>query len=175
MTSEPNPEILDAPTERVSSPEDRDRLLAEAVAQAETLEITYQQPSAETRLIGKWKLPLSLIVLIVAAYIGVAPPQWLSGGPPPQVSSAERERGVVTALQMQVRQIEVFQARNGRLPRTLDEVPVRVPGIRFVWSNSRVYQLVAARPDGEILVYDSAKPDPVFEAVENGWDRGPGS
>ena len=79
---------------------------------------------------------------------------------------------MVAALQLQARQIEVFRARHGRLPRTLDEVPVRIPGIRFVRSNGRVYQLVAARPNGRALVYDSARPDPEFEDVENGWDPG---
>ena len=49
---------------------------------------------------------------------------------------------------------------------------VRIPGIRFVRSNNRVYQLVAARPNGRALVYDSARPDPEFEDVENGWDPG---
>ena len=168
-------EDLDPPAERISSPEDRGRLLAEAVAHAEILEAHYRQPSPESRRTGRWKGPLALIVLMLAGYIALAPPPWLVGGPLPQVSSAERGRGVVAALQMQARQIEVFQARHGRLPRTLDEVPVRIPGVRFVRSNSRVYQLVAARPNGRALVYDSAKPDPEFEDVENGWDRGPGS
>lgn len=168
-------EDLDPPTERISSPEDRSRLLAEAIAHAENREARYRQLPPVRRRGGQWKVLLAFIVLMLAGYIGLAPPAWLAGGPLPQVSSAERGRGVVAALQMQARQIEVFQARHGRLPRTLDEVPVRIPGVRFVRSNSRVYQLVAARPDGRALVYDSAKPDPEFEEVENGWDRGPGS
>jgi hypothetical protein len=125
-------EDLDSPAERVSSPEDRNRLLADAVAHAETKEANYRQPSKLGRRTGQWKAPLSLVVLMLAAYIALAPPPWLAGAPLPQVSSAERGRGVVAALQMQARQIEVFQARHGRLPRTLDEVPVRIPGIRFV-------------------------------------------
>ena len=166
-------EDLDAPAEQVSSHEDRSRLLSEVVAHAETREINYRQPSRESRRSGQWKGPLALVVLMLAAYIGFAPPPWLAGEPLPQVSSAERGRGVVAALQMQARQIEVFQARHGRLPRSLDEVPVRIPDVRFVRSNSRVYQLVAARPNGRALVYDSAKPDPEFEEVEKGWDPGP--
>ncbi len=149
--------------------------MAEAIAHAEMREAHYRQPSAESRRTGQWKGPLALVVLMLAAYIGFAPPPWLAREPLPQVSSAERGRGVVAALQMQARQIEVFQARHGRLPRSLDEVPVRIPDVLFVRSNSRVYQLVAARPNGRALVYDSAKPDPEFEEVENGWDRGPGS
>ena len=167
-------EDLDPPAQRISSPEDRGRLLGEAIAQTEAQEALYRNPWPESPGTGKWKGPLALMVLMLAAYIGLAPPPWLAGAPPPQVSSAELGRGVVAALQMQARQIEVFLARHGRLPRSLDEVPVRIPGVRFVRSNSRVYQLVAARPNGQALVYDSAKPGQEFEDVENGWDRGPG-
>ena len=35
--------------------------------------------------------------------------------------------------------------------------------------------VVAAHPDGGNLVYDSARPDPEFEDVENAWTHGPGS
>ena len=166
-------EDLDEPTRDISSAEDRGRLIAEAIAHAETSEARYRQPGG--RRTGQWKGPLALSLLVIAGYIGLVPPPWLAGRPLPQVSSAERERGVAAALQIQARQIEVFQARHGRLPRTLDEVPARVAGVRFVRSNSRVYQLVAARPNGRALVYDSAKPGPEFEGVENGWDDEPGS
>ncbi len=166
-------EDLDEPTRDISSPEDRGRLVAEAIAHSETREAHYRQP--ESRRTGHWKTPLALSVLVIAGYIGLAPPPWLAGEPLPQVSSAERGRGVVAALQIQARQIEVFQARHGRLPRTLDEVPARIPGIRFVRSNSRVYQLVAARPNGRALVYDSVRPGPEFDGIENGWDSEPGS
>ena len=167
-------EDVDPLDQRINSPEDRGRLLAEAVAHAEAQEAHYLHTWPESRRTGQWKGPLAVIVLMLAAYIGLAPPPWIAAAPPPQVSSAELGRGVAAALQMQARQIEVFQARHGRLPHTLDEVPGRISGVRFVRSNSRVYQLVAARPNGRALVYDSAKPDPAFEDIENGWDHGPG-
>ena len=65
---------LDPPAERVSSPEDRNRLLAEAIAHAETKEANYRQPSKQGRRTGQWKGPLSLVVLGLSAYIGFAPP-----------------------------------------------------------------------------------------------------
>jgi len=60
-------EDLDPPAERVSSPEDRNRLLAEAIAHAETKEANYRQPSKQGRRTGQWKGPLSLVVLGVSA------------------------------------------------------------------------------------------------------------
>ena len=112
---------------------------------------------------------------MLAAYVGVAPPPWVAGEPPLQVPPAALERGVVAALYLQAQQIEVFRIRNGRLPRSLAELPVRVPGVLFVRSNNRLYQLVAARPDGRALVYDSANPEPVFEQIADGWNPEPGS
>ena len=166
---------LDPPTHPVSSPEDRDRLLAEALVHAELQEAQYRQPLTEAARTGQWKAPLAFVVLLLAAYIGVAPPGWVAGEPPLQVTPAALERGVVAALHLQAQQIEAFRVRNGRLPRTLEELPIRVPGVRFVRSNNRLYQLVAARPDGQALVYDSANPELAFEQIAAGWNPEPGS
>jgi hypothetical protein len=166
-------EDLDEPTPGISSPEDRGRLLAEAIAESETREAHYRQ--SESPRTGHWKGSLALSLLVIAGYIVLAPPQWLAMRPLPEVSSEERGRGVAVAIQLQARQIEVFRARHGRLPATLEEVPGRVSGVRFVRSNNRVYQLVAARPNGRALVYDSARPGPEFENIQNGWDSEPGS
>ena len=166
-------EDLDEPTQGISSPEDRGRLLAEAIAEAETREADYRQP--ENPRTCHWKGPLALSLLVIAGSIVLAPPPWLARSPLPAVSIEERRRGVAVAIQLQARQTEVFQARHGRLPATLDEVPGRVPDIRFVRSNGRVYQLVAARPNGRALVYDSANPGPEFERIDNAWDGEPGS
>ena len=105
-------EDLDEPTQGISSPEDRGRLLAEAIAEAETREAYYRQP--ENPRTGHWKGPLALSLLVIAGYIVLAPPPWLARSPLPEVSIEERRRGVAVAIQLQARQIEVFQARHGR-------------------------------------------------------------
>ena len=69
-------EDLDPPAERASSPEDRNRLLAEAIAHAETKEANYRQPSKQGRRTGQWKGPLSLVVGVgigLAAAFAAAP------------------------------------------------------------------------------------------------------
>ena len=168
-------EDLDAVDDHISSPEERDRLLAEALLHTDTLDAFYKQPLGDGVRQGRWKGLLALILLTLAGYVGLAPPTWVEGRPVPQVSTTDRERGAIAGLQLQARQIEVFRARHGRLPISLDELPVRLPGIRFVRSNSRVYQLVAAGPDGRAIVYDSALPDPQFEEITRPWNGGSGS
>jgi len=168
-------EDLDDVVQIISSPEDRDRLLAEAMAHAEVQDAQYRQPLPETVRTGQWKTPLAMVVLILAAYIAIAPPWWLADWPPPQVPNAELERGVVAALSIQAEQIHVFRERTGRLPSDLSEVPASLPGIRYVRSNNRVFQLVGARPNGEALVYDAARPSPEFEQSGADLIKEPGS
>ena len=166
---------MDPPTDRVSSPEDRSRLVAEAIAHAEAQEAHYRHPPTSKRPTGRWKGTVALVLFTVAGYVALFSPTWVLGPPPPRLAPADRGRGVVAALQIQARQIETFQARNGRLPRTLEEVPHRLPGIRFVRSNTRQFQLVGARPDGAALVYDSSNPDPAFAEIERELSLQPGS
>jgi hypothetical protein len=166
---------LEEATHIVSTPEDRDRLLAETLAHAEVQDAQYKQPLPETVQIGLWKTPLGLVVFMLAAYIAVSPPSWLAGDPAPQLIDAELERGAAAALFIQAEQIRVFRTRTGRLPQTLDELPVRLPDIRYVRSNNRVFQLVAAGPNGEALVYDAARPDPRFEEFGTVLIQEPGS
>ena len=145
-------------------------MIAEALLHSELAEIQYRQPADDANRIGRWKGPLSLIVLALAAYIGVAPPGWVAGAQTQQVTVAELERGVIAAVHLQAQQIEAFRVRNGRLPRSLAELPVRMSGVRYVRSNNRVYQLVGARPNGRALVYDSASPEPAFEHIADDWN-----
>lgn len=74
-------------------------------------------------------------------------------------------RGLRTVLYLQAQQIEAYRLREGHLPDSLGEVPARFAGIRYVRSNSRVYQLVGHGPDGSPVVYDSTRPDPIFRTA----------
>lgn len=156
----------------ISRVEDRERLLAETLAHAEAREEKYRISFTDPPRRGRWKVPAAMAVLAVAALVAAFPPSWVSPGAPRVPSGSELERGRVVALQLQADQVEVFRLRHGRLPESLDELPIRVPGIDFVRSNSRVYQLVVARADGSRLVYDSAHPEPGPGAQAPSWMRG---
>ena len=166
---------LDPKSDRVSSPEDRARLVAETLAHAVAQEAQYSQRVPVAVRGGGGRTAAALVLFALAAVIGVAPPAWLSGAPPRVVPSQSREEGAVAALYIPAQAVEAHRTRTGTLPATLEETGVVVPGVRFVRSNNRVYQLVTAQPGGTALVYDSSRPDPRFTQMGDGWFQEDGS
>ncbi len=155
-------------TDGVSSPEDRARLLADAVVQSETQEAKYRLRLPPDDPPGRWKSMFAMVTFMLAGVVAVAPPTWLQPEPPATVTEGQRVRGVRAALFLQAQQVEAYRVQNQRLPRSLFQLPTRVPGIRFVRSNNQVYQLVAFTPDGRRMVYDSTRPNE-FDPVAAGW------
>lgn len=145
--------------EDTSSQEERDRLVAEALAHAEARDQLYRPPT-EIVPSGRWRGALGLVLLVLSAVLAAAPPSWLQGAPRPSVSAQERALGVRVALELQAEQIEAYRQRNQRLPTDLGQVPAALPGIRFVRSDNRLYQLVAYGPDRQAVVLESTRPDP---------------
>lgn len=163
----------EAPPPRISRVEERQRLLAETMAHAEAREETYRVvPIEPATVTGRWKAPLATLLFLLAAVVGAAPPSWLTGAPAPLPTEGERDRGLRAALYVQAQQVETFRLREGRLPMSLAEVPGAIPGLTLVRSNNRVYQVRGRREDGTVVVYDSARPSPVFEAAVP-WQREP--
>ena len=152
-----------------SSTEDRAAMLADAVAHAATQEAHYRQPHDDGRGSSPWKTPLAIVVFALSAYLVTFPPPWMAGEAPPALSRSAREQGLKAALFLQAQQIEAFRARQGRLPRSLEETTGALAGIQFVRSNNRVFQLVVAGPDGPSIIYDSSRPIDEFVAAAAGW------
>ena len=167
-----NPEP-DTPVHRISRVEDRQRLLAEALAHAEAQEAQYRILASDEPVRGRWKAPLALLVLGLAAWVALAPPGWIAGPDAPRPTEGDRERGLRAAIWMQAHQVEVFRLREGRLPEHLSELPVQMPGLILVRSNNRVFQIRGRRPQGGLLVFDSAQPAPGFETAAP-WMAPPG-
>ena len=159
-----NPEP-DTPVHRVSRVEDRERLLAEALAHAEAQDAHYRVLSADEPERGRWKAPVAALLLVLALWVALAPPRWMAGAEAPFPTDGERDKGLRTAIWMQARQVEVFRLREGRLPEHLSELPVQMPGLTLVRSNNRVFQIRGRLADGELLVFDSAQPSPAFDAA----------
>jgi hypothetical protein len=158
------PGATDPELQKPSRPEDRERLIAQALAHAEEQDARYWRPRPPAK--GRWKLPLALALFALAGYLAATPPQWaqpVSVTSP--ISEPQHERGVRMALQLQAQEIEAFRAVHQRLPDSLGELSVRLPGVRWVRSSSRVYQLVGTTPAGETIVYDSARPAAEFRAT----------
>lgn len=151
-----------------SSPEERDRLLAAALAHVEMQDAIYRVP-IESSTSRRWKGLLAATLFLTALFLGGFPPAFLVPDAASPLTTAERTRGIRAALLMQAEQIEAFRTREERLPRSLSEVETALPDIRFVRSSNRLYQLIAYTPEGRSVVYDSASPDPSFAAVAPPW------
>jgi hypothetical protein len=164
-----SPDDREPPDHRISRVEDRERLLAEAMAHAEEQEAHYRLPMEPRRREPLWKWAVALLLFVVAGSLALGPPALLRGPRPAAVTPGERERGIRAALYLQAQQVEAFRLQRGRLPSSLAEVSVRLPGMEYVRSDSRTYQLVVRRPDGGTVVYDSAVPRRGFAGLAAPW------
>lgn len=146
-----------------SDPEDRERLVRQASALAEVRDAQYRLPSEAEARERPWLLGLAAVLACAGLLFLARPPAFVRPPAPAVPSAMELDRGVRAALRVQAAQVEAFRVLEGRLPESLDQVAHRFPGIRYVRSNARVYQLVAATPSGDPVVYDSARPHPAFD------------
>lgn len=159
----------DLPVHDISSVEHRERILADALAHAEVQEAHYKVVPAAEPVGGRWKVAVASLLLALAAWVALVPPAWVTGTDLPRPSAADLERGVRSAIYLQVQQVEAFRLREGRLPSHLSELPVQLPDLTLVRSNNRVYQIRGRGADGVLVVYDSSRPSPAFEAAAAGW------
>jgi hypothetical protein len=153
----------------VSTPEFRDRLLAQALAHAEHQDARYRVPFSNARSINRWKGLAASFVLLLALVVAVAPPAWVRPEPPVELSPAARGRAIRLGLLLQAQQVEAYRVRSQELPATLDDLSIRLPGVRYAKSGNRAFQLVAYEPDGNAIVYDSSNPAPPFRALADRW------
>jgi len=163
------PEDPDLPADSMSRVEDRERILAEALAHAEAQEAQYKVLPVAVPAGRHWKLAVASLLLALAAWFALVPPAWVAGAAAPLPTAGDLERGLRAAIYLQVQQVEAFKLREGRLPSHLSELPVQLPGLTLVRSNNRVYQIQGRHPDGVLVVYDSGRPSPAFEAAAAGW------
>lgn len=151
-----------------STPELRDRLLAQTLAHVETQDARYRVPYSDSRHSGRWKAVIATFLFLASGAVAVAPPRWVTPEPPARLDIASREHSVRIALILQAQQVDAYRVRFQRIPDSLDELPIRLPGVRLVRSN-RAYQLVAYAGDGQRIVFDSSDPDPEFARLAPVW------
>lgn len=162
----------DLPVHRVSRVEERERLLAEAMAHAEAMEEQYKVIPADAPLTGKWKSPVALGMFVTAALVGLFPPAWLAGPELPRPTQGDLDRGLRAAIYLQAQQVEAFRLEHGKLPDHLRELPNPLPGLTLVRSNNRIYQVRGVGTDGRVVVFDSARPSPAFRSAAV-WQENP--
>jgi hypothetical protein len=153
----------------VSSPEVRDRLLAQALAHSEMQDARYRVPFSNARSVGRWKGAVAAVLVLIAAVSAVAPPGWVRPEPPAQVTASGHARSIRLALLLQAQQVDAYRVRLQQLPRSLDDLSARLPGVRFVRSGNRSYQLIGYERDGNAIIYDSSNPAVEFERLIPSW------
>jgi hypothetical protein len=164
---DPGEEVLDDLGE-ISTPEDRDRLLAAALAHAEMREATYRVPT-DTGQARRWKGTIASVVFVIAMIVAASPPALVVPDPPAHLTDTDRLYGIRVTLLLQAHQVRAFRIREQRLPDSVADLAAPFPGVRFVKSNNRLYQLIAYTLNGQAIVYDSAAPTPEFEAIARDW------
>jgi hypothetical protein len=152
----------------VSDPDERDRLLASTMAHADMQEARYRV-TTDTGSAGRGKGTIASLIFVFAMVALARPPGLLVPDPPATLSAEDALYGVHVTLLLQAQQIEAYRTRQDGLPASLADIEGQLPGVRYIRSSSRLYQLVAYSADGEAIVYDSADPDPEFAAAGRVW------
>ncbi len=147
--------------------DERDRLLAAALAQAEMQDATYRTGRARGRA-GALKWATSAGLLSVAGMAFLAPPSFLTPQARPSLTPSELDRGARIALALHASEVEAFRVLNNRLPDSLNEVTRPLGDVRYVRSSTRHYQLVTRTRRGGSLIYESAIEDELFARASSG-------
>lgn len=146
------------------TPEDRDRLLQAALAHVEMQDAVYRVPTTTTRP-RRFGAAATAVVLVAALWVAVAPPSILVPPSPATPTEADLLDGVHSMLWLHMQQVESFRVESGRLPRDISELSDPQPGVQYVRSSNRLYQLVMRAADGRAIMYDSGSPAPVFDGL----------
>jgi len=112
----------------------------------------------------RWMLPVGLQMAVLAVYLLLAPPAWVTVNPIEGPDEASQVESLRVAIWLQAQQVESYKTQNGRLPASLAESGRETPGIEYVRQGSGQYQLVAVVGD-QPIVYDSAIPNADIEAA----------
>ena len=105
----------------------------------------------------RWMLPLGIQLAVLAVYLLISPPGWVTVHPIQAPDPAVQEQGLKMAMYIQSQQIEAFRIRNGRLPSSLEEIGgTPPPGVEYELRGTDEYRLIGVNGPAS-LVYDSTE------------------
>lgn len=128
-----------------------------------------KEAQASVRPLGPKPLGPQLAALAVstalAVYVWFGSPAWLGPDPVPVPSLAEEGAALKASVWLGAQQVEAFEARNGRIPSSLEVGPLP-PGVRYQRLDARSYLLVGE--GGRVgVTYSSEEPqDDLLAAVQ---------
>ncbi len=104
---------------------------------------------------SRWALPVGINLAVLALYLLVFTPQWVTVDPIPAPDPVTRAQDLRLAMYIQAKQIEAYRIENGRLPATLADAGVVVPGVDYV-PQGTTYLLIATAGE-TVLRYESSQ------------------
>lgn len=110
----------------------------------------------------KWMLPLGIQLSVLALYLLIAPPRWVTMNPIEPPDQASQEESLRVAMYFQAQRIEAYrQSHGGALPTELADAGSAIEGLQYVKQGDSQYQLVATVGE-QALIYDSTQSDADF-------------
>ncbi|MFQ5538484.1 MAG: hypothetical protein ACE5GJ_13655 [Gemmatimonadota bacterium] len=115
----------------------------------------------------KWMLPLGINLSVLALYLLIAPPSFVTMNPIEGPDQASQEESMRVAMWLQAQQIEKYRIDHGRLPETVAELGRTLPQGMEYHRTGDSFQLIGVVGDTPV-VYDSSQPQGDFEGVVAG-------
>ena len=112
----------------------------------------------------KWMLPLGIQLSVLALYLLIAPPKWVTMNPIEPPDQASQEESLRVAMYFQAQRIEAYRQQHGELPIELSQAGSPIEGVQYVRQGATSFQLVASVGE-QALVYDSTQSDAEFSAA----------
>jgi hypothetical protein len=128
---------------------------------AEKDQLAHRKPPPKKQ--PKWMLPLGVNLGVLAVYLLIAPPSWVTVNPVEGPDLARQTVDLKAAMWFQAQQIESYKVQNGRLPATLAESGRTTPGVEYVRDGDR-FRLIGIIGEAPV-VYDSTAPSPEFASI----------
>jgi len=109
----------------------------------------------------RWMLPLGIQLSVIALYLLVAPPSFVTVNRIEPRDPSHAVEDLRVAMYLQIRKLEDYRIKHGRLPDALSDAGSAVPGVAYRRQGADRYQLVGTAGE-EAVVYDSTEPADEF-------------
>lgn len=110
----------------------------------------------------KWMLPVGIQLSVLALYLLIAPPRWVTMNPIEPPDAVSQEESLRVAMYFQAQRIEAYLQQHGELPQRLADAGSPIEGVEYVRQGRSAYQLVGLVGEAA-LVYDSTQSDADFK------------
>lgn len=109
----------------------------------------------------RWMLPVGINLAVLAVYLLIAPPAFVTVNPIEGPDLASQEHNLRGAMWMVAQRIDSYRIQYGTAPANLSDAGSAPSGIDYIRRGDNAYHLVATVGETAV-VYDSTNPDASF-------------